>query len=206
MQAPSNLEEENVASIEVKYSSYIHVHDSLEWKPIIGNYVIYVSLKPFKTQPSIPPLHLGVCCKDDFIIDKVIGTGSFGRVFIARHKDTEAVCAVKSLSKAQIIKNGQVSHVHSERDVLSKIDHPFVVRMLSHFHDTHAVHFVMEYVAGGEFFTHLRSRGQLTEDVARFYAAEVLIVFEYLHSKDIAYRDLKVAELLVFPDSNKIAV
>ncbi len=46
--------------------------------------------------------------------------------------------------------------------------------------------------AGGEFFTHLRSRGKLSEEAARFYAAEVLTMFEHLHSLDIVYRDLKV--------------
>ena len=56
------------------------------------------------------------------------------------------------------------------------------------------MYFVMDYVAGGEFFTHLKSRGRLTEEGARFYAAEVLMMFEYLHSQDIVYRDLKVGE------------
>lgn len=46
--------------------------------------------------------------------------------------------------------------------------------------------------AGGEFFSHLKSRGRLSEDEARIYAGEVLLMFEYLHSQDIMYRDLKV--------------
>ena len=124
---------------------------------------------------------------------RVLGTGSFGRVCLARHTPTDSVCAIKSLLKAQIIKNGQVAHVRSERDILGRLDFPFVVRMRSHFQDPQCVHFVMEYVAGGEFFTHLRSRGQLAEEAARFYAAQVVLVFEYLHSKDIVYRDLKVS-------------
>lgn len=122
----------------------------------------------------------------------MLGTGSFGRVYLAHHTATGTVCAIKSLLKAQIIKNGQVAHVRSERDILSRSDHPYIVRMHAHFQDEHCIYFVMEFVAGGEFFSHLRSRGQLPEDTARFYAAQVVLAFEYLHSKDIVYRDLKV--------------
>ena len=85
-----------------------------------------------------------------------------------------------------------MEHVRSERDVLQLLDHPFIVKMHSTFQDEQSVHFVMEYVAGGEFFSHLRARGQLPEETAKFYAAEVLLIFEYMHAKDIIYRDLKV--------------
>lgn len=145
--------------------------------------------------PNISPLQklrIGSCAADDFEIGRILGTGSFGRVCLARHKATDSVVAIKSLLKARIIKNEQVAHVRSERDVLLTLGHPFIVKMHSTFQDAHCIHFVMEYVPGGEFFSHLRSRGQLAEEVARFYAAQVLLVFEYLHSQDIVYRDLKV--------------
>lgn len=128
----------------------------------------------------------------DFELGRVLGTGSFGRVCLARHLSTGKVVAIKSLTKSQIIKNGQVEHVISEKEILSRLDSPFIVKVISHFQDEHCIHFVMEYVAGGEFFTHLRARGVLSEDVARFYAAQVVLAFEYLHSLHIAYRDLKV--------------
>eukprot|EP00976_Prorocentrum_cordatum_P116568 1196181-Prorocentrum_minimum.AAC.3 len=50
----------------------------------------------------------------------------------------------------------------------------------------------MEYVVGGEFFTHLRNAGRLDEKATRFYAAQVVLVLEYLHDRNIIYRDLKV--------------
>lgn len=137
------------------------------------------------------------CSANDFEMGRILGTGSFGRVALAKHKPTNTVVAIKSLLKSHIIKNQQVSHVQSEREVLAAIDHPFVVRMHANFQDEHCCRFVMEYIAGGEFFSHLRSRGQLPEDAARFYAAQVLLVFEYLHSKDIIYRDLKPENMLL---------
>ncbi|PSC72692.1 AGC kinase [Micractinium conductrix] len=106
-------------------------------------------------------------------------------------------CAIKALSKAHIVKNQQISHLRSERDILRLLDHPLVVRMHGCCQDEQCVHFVMEYVAGGEFFSHLKARGRLAEDAARLYAGEVLLMFEYLHSLDIVYRDLKPENLLL---------
>lgn len=88
--------------------------------------------------------------------------------------------------------SAQVAHLRSERDVLRLVEHPLVVQLVGVCQDEHCVYFITEYVPGGEFFSHLKSQGRLGEEAARFYAAEVLLVFEYLHSLDIVYRDLKV--------------
>lgn len=55
----------------------------------------------------------------------------------------------------------------------------------------------MEFGAGGEFFTHLRKLGRLENDAARFYAAQVVLIFEYLHKQSIVYRDLKPENLVL---------
>lgn len=153
-----------------------------------------ISARVFTTAAPPPQgLRLEAASLADFEVGKVLGTGSFGRVCLARHHATGSWCAIKTLLKAHIIKNQQVPHLRSERDVLRRLDHPFVVRMRGCFQDAACVHFVMEYVAGGEFFSHLRAREQLGEEAARYYAAQVLLVFEYLHANGIVYRDLKAS-------------
>ncbi|GAB4820560.1 hypothetical protein N2152v2_007606 [Parachlorella kessleri] len=134
---------------------------------------------------------------EDFELVRILGTGSFGRVSLAKHKRNGAICAIKALSKAHIVKSQQIAHLRCERDILGGVDHPLIVKYRGSCQDAECVYLFLEYVAGGEFFTLLRNRGKLSEDAARFYGAEVLLMFEYLHGKDIVYRDLKPENLLV---------
>lgn len=138
----------------------------------------------------------------DFDLGPILGTGSFGRVHLAKHKKTGAVTAIKMLSKSQILKTKQVSHIKAEKDILDTVGYPFLVNMLGSFQDEERLYLVLEYVVGGEFFTHLRSAGRFSEDTARYYAAQILLSFEYIHSMDIIYRDLKPENLLLDIDGN----
>ncbi|GMH37500.1 hypothetical protein BSKO_05373 [Bryopsis sp. KO-2023] len=142
-------------------------------------------------------LPLGTCKLKDFDVGKVLGTGSFGRVFIAKHKPSGLTCAVKALSKAQIFKNGQLQHLKEERNISATLNNEFLVKLLGSFQDPNCVYLVLEFVPGGEFFTHLRTAGRFSEATAKFYGAEVLTAFEHLHSLNIVYRDLKPENMLL---------
>lgn len=137
------------------------------------------------------------CKIQDFRLGRILGTGSFGRVSLSYHIATNQVCAIKSLSKASIVKTKQVSHVKQEKGILHRIDFPFIVNLLGYCQDEKNVHLVLEYVCGGEFFTYLRTTGRFDENTTRFYAAQVLLAFEHIHNMDIIYRDLKPENLLL---------
>jgi len=96
-----------------------------------------------------------------------------------------------------VVRLKQVQHVNSERATLSNFNHPFLVRMYRSYQDTTNLYVMMEYIVGGEVFTHLRRAGRFSTDVARFYCAEVVVAIEYIHSFDIVYRDLKPENLLI---------
>ena len=101
------------------------------------------------------------------------------------------------LSKSQILKTKQVTHIKAEKEILMAVSHPFIVSLYGSSQDQECLYFILEYVVGGEFFTHLRSQGRFSEDTSRFYASEILLTFEYLHGLDIIYRDLKPENLLL---------
>ncbi|GAB9463420.1 hypothetical protein Gpo141_00000882 [Globisporangium polare] len=132
-----------------------------------------------------------------FDMGVTLGTGSFGRVRFATHKATTTYWAIKILKKAEIIRLQQVEHMLSEKSILLCLDHPFIVNLAGTFQDAKYLYMVLEYVIGGEFFTHLRKAGRFDNNTAKFYAAQVVAIFEYMHAQDFIYRDLKPENLLL---------
>lgn len=138
----------------------------------------------------------------DLEFKETIGTGSFGRVRLVKHTKTSKFCALKILKKQEIIRLRQVEHILAEASLLQEIEHPFIVNLLKGYMDDDRLYLLLEYVVGGELFFHLRKAGKFPNDVAKFYSAEVVLAFEYLHSKNIVYRDLKPENLLLDLDGN----
>ncbi|KAJ3109960.1 camp-dependent protein kinase catalytic subunit [Physocladia obscura] len=133
----------------------------------------------------------------DFHIDRTLGTGSFGRVHMVRLKSTGKFYAMKVLIKNDVVRMKQVEHTINERNILARLDYPFLVNMLGTLQDSANLYFVLEFIQGGELFTHLRKSGRFRNNVALFYAGEVILAFEYLHNRDIIYRDLKPENCLI---------
>merc|ERR1711991_125270 len=133
----------------------------------------------------------------EFDMISTIGTGTFGRVYLARHTTTSKYYAMKVLKKVEVVRLKQVEHITSEKNILSVISHPFIVNLFGAAQDTKNLYMLLEYVIGGEVFTHLRRAGRFPPDVSRFYGAEIVLALEYLHSLDIIYRDLKPENLLL---------
>ncbi len=88
---------------------------------------------------------------DDFEFRTCIGKGSFGKVYLARHKSEDMIYAVKVVSKALIKRKREERHIMAERDVLVKnTRHPFLVSLHYSFQTPDKLYFVMDFVNGGE--------------------------------------------------------
>merc|ERR1711904_398450 len=91
-------------------------------------------------------------------------------------------------------------HINGERNLMAKIQFPFIVCMLGSFKDERYVYIVMECIGGGELFTHLRRARKFTDEQSKFYGALTGAAFEHIHSKNIIHRDLKPENLLMCSD------
>jgi|AntRauTorckE5430_2_1112549.scaffolds.fasta_scaffold50489_1 serine/threonine protein kinase len=117
------------------------------------------SKEPFKTS--------------DFTIGVTLGLGSFGRVRLVTHKQSESIWALKELHKAEVYRLKQVEHVLNEKHIMGRLTHPSAVSLAGTFQDERCLYLIMSFAVGGELYRHLRSAQRFDNNVAKFYAAQV---------------------------------
>ncbi len=139
---------------------------------------------------------------EDFELVRVIGKGSFGKVTLVRKKSDTKLYAMKVLAKQNIIKRKQVEHTKTERNVLGKLNHPFIVKLHYAFQTDVKLYFVLDYAAGGELFFHLSRMKKFPDHMARFYAAEITLALDAMHQHGVVYRDLKPENILLDGDGH----
>lgn len=133
----------------------------------------------------------------DFKILRLLGQGSFGKVYLVEYKGDSKLYAMKVLSKEQIFKMRQVNHTKNEREILEKLNNPFIVKLYFAFQSERKLYLVTEFVQGGELFQLIKSNIKLSEKNTKFYSCEIIIALEYMHRKGIIYRDLKPENILI---------
>lgn len=134
----------------------------------------------------------------DFDIRPTVAVRTYSRVRVVKIKGSadRTPFALKFYKKHEVLRLKQVEHVKSERQILSMVDHPFIVSLLATFEDEKRLFLLTEYVNGGELFSYLKNGGRLLAENARFYTGEIILALGYLHTLRVAYRDLKPENVL----------
>lgn len=146
------------------------------------------NLQPRAVAPSIR----------DFEIIKPISKGAFGSVYLAKKKSTGDYYAIKALKKADMVAKNQVANVKAERAILMfQGESDFVAKLYWTFPSKDYIFLVMEYLNGGDCASLVHALGNLSEEWAKRYMAEVVLGVEHLHEREIVHRDLKPDNLLI---------
>ncbi|XP_026946703.1 ribosomal protein S6 kinase alpha-4 isoform X3 [Sagmatias obliquidens] len=139
---------------------------------------------------------------ENFQLLKVLGTGAYGKVFLVRKAgghDAGKLYAMKVLRKAALVQRAKTQeHTRTERSVLELVRQaPFLVTLHYAFQTDAKLHLILDYVNGGEMFTHLYQRQYFKEAEVRVYGGEIVLALEHLHKLGIIYRDLKLENVLL---------
>ena len=132
-----------------------------------------------------------------FNLVTVLGKGSFGRVLLMEKNDTKKLYAIKVILKQKLLNSQKKNHALMERKLLAQITSPFVVKLRYAFQNSEKLYLVMDFMQGGDLFYHLHDLKQFPEEVARFFAVEIILALQDLHANNIIYRDLKPENILM---------
>jgi 5'-AMP-activated protein kinase catalytic alpha subunit len=133
-------------------------------------------------------------------LGKLLGQGTFAKVYYARNVKTGESVAIKVMDKAKIMKVGMMEQIKREISIMRLVRHPNIVELYEVMASKTKIYFVMEYVRGGELFNKV-AKGILKEDVARKYFQQLMSAVDFCHSRGVYHRDLKPENLLL--DENK---
>ncbi|WOK97904.1 CBL-interacting protein kinase 19-like [Canna indica] len=131
-----------------------------------------------------------------FDLGKLLGAGTFGKVYVARNAHTGELVAIKALDKEKILRGGLVTQIKREIAVLRRVRHPYIVQLHEVMATRTKIYFVMEYVRGGELFSRV-AKGRMREDAARRYFQQLVSAVAFCHARGVFHRDLKPENLLV---------
>jgi len=190
---PTEGEESLISDGIVTHGEESKMTDEEEFSRATGDEAQLVPIKNENDKISYPQ-KISVT---DFHFLKVLGKGSFGKVLLVEKKDTGTFYAMKILRKDAVAKRNQKFHTKAERQILETLNSPFIVKLHYAFQTKDKLYLVMDFMNGGELFFHLRRDRKFNQERAKFYAAEIILALEYIHSKGVIYRDLKPENILI---------
>ncbi|KAI3457572.1 hypothetical protein Pfo_014235 [Paulownia fortunei] len=164
-------------------------HDNSNWEAI----------KAATTLSSDGALHLR-----HLKLLRLVGSGNLGRVFLCRLRDYDHANFALKVVDRDSLTSKKLSHVQTEAQILSSLDHPFLPTLYAHLEVSHYTCLLMDYCPNGDLHSLLRKQpsNRLQVQAVRFFVAEVLLALEYLHAQGIVYRDLKPENILIREDGH----
>ena len=142
----------------------------------------------------------------------ILGAGTFGQVWLVSHQsgasEARRPYALKIQSKYELVSNHQARGVVNEKNLMQRLHHPFLIRLVQTYQDKQYVYMLLGLVQGGELFSllHQASYDGISEKDAKFYGAGILEGLSHMHRRHILYRDLKPENVLIDAEGYPVIV
>ena len=201
-------QEIRTASMVSLGATSVYVLDKVHFKLFLYEYEVELKSDIAKQEESLNADILSRASMKKYHLEELeimrtVGTGTFGRVKLVQDKISNRAFALKCMNKRDIVVTDQQYNVLNEKELLlSCRGCPFIIELVQTFNDSDQIYVLMEFIQGGELWSYIYDeskvglipRGDLDGfevETAKFYAANVILAFEYMHARNIAYRDLK---------------
>ncbi|CAL9119714.1 unnamed protein product [Musa textilis] len=178
---------------------HIGIQSMLDAQP--NNGVISVHLALVFYDLKMERQNRGSVLMQRYEVGRLLGKGTFAKVYYARNLRTSQSVAVKVIDKEKVLKVGLIDQIKREISVMRLVKHPNVVQLYEVMATKSKIYFVLEYVKGGELFNKI-AKGRLKEDVARKYFQQLISAIDFCHSRGVYHRDLKPENLLLDENGN----
>jgi len=160
---------------------------------IINNSIIYDSFYSLK---NFVPIY------DEYGKVKIIGSGSYGQVYLALHTINKKYYAIKHMDKKKLYSLlHSLSSIQKEIDIQSKIDHPNIVKLLFVKETNISYDLIMEYASDGSLFHYIRKFKGLNENKTFSLFIQVVNAVNFLHQNDLIHRDIKPENILMYENN-----
>ena len=173
-------------------NQFCAAHDALELKKLL--------LMSKGSRGGIVPSSTAVM--DMYMVGKVVGVGSYGKVRAAWHRLTGSKVAIKTYDKSKLKDPAHWKRVHSEIKIMEQVSHPRIARMYEAVETPKRMHLIMECLDGGNLCSYVKAKRRLSEDESRRIFFQILQAIEYLHALGVTHRDVKLENVL-FVDSGR---
>ncbi|GAB0094504.1 cGMP-dependent protein kinase [Sergentomyia squamirostris] len=153
------------------------------------------------SEPIIPPTSVVQSEYSHIALEELelvgtLGVGGFGRVELVQYRNKESF-ALKYLKKIDMVQQQQQEHVYNEKNIMAQCNCEFIIKLYATFKDNKYLYFLMEPCLGGDLWGLLQKHRRFDEKISKFFTACVVAAFEYLHTRNIVYRDLKPENLML---------
>ena len=189
----NKLEESEIINLDISHSSKSSVVKDYNYYMKQSNKLSNYIKNYYKKNQSYPPTTINF-----YKYGRLIGQGAFGKVNIGLNVLSGRVVAIKSFNKDKLTINREnMKKILYETNLMQKLNHPNITKILEMFEDDKFILIIMEYINGGNLFSFVKKRRKLSEKISKFLFRQIILGIKHIHSKNIVHRDIKLENILI---------